>query len=483
MQLWNDYEGKTLAGIFPVETLLSTGGRNAFFATHGRDGRPAVLRLTEALNDQEEMRARYTVIQGIRQPNLVSIEDFGDVIVEGTPLIYVVMEPTQENLAEIVRERPLTVEETGEIAVSLAAALEALHAHGLVHGHMEPASVLAAGTVVKLRSDCVRPVPLGADGESARAKDVFGLADVLTQCFTQSPLQDASDALALPEPYASIVRNVVRGQWGLEQVASELRRFVRSAAPAPASLSSEPAVTVSAPVAAASEALPADTSSPVAPVRLGRTTVRDKASEDPQLPLVYAEPPSRRATRKPGAVSGNTQQAESAARSRWSKPAAQVSSPLVWGAVVLVVCLLALFVWHFSGTESKTHPVVASAAAPAAFAPPPPEQAGRPDGTAHSAAPAAPLPQHAYAEAAPAGGSVWRVVAYTYNMEAQAHAKAKLIAERHSDLRPQVFSRTGRAPYLVTLGGTMTRQQAASMLQHAHSDGLARDIYMQNYSH
>jgi hypothetical protein len=74
------------------------------------------------------------------------------------------------------------------------------------------------------------------------------------------------------------------------------------------------------------------------------------------------------------------------------------------------------------------------------------------------------------------------VVAYTYNVEAQAQAKARVIAERHRDLEPQVYSRTGHAPFLVTLGGPLTQQQAATMRDRARSQGLARDVYMQNYS-
>jgi hypothetical protein len=79
-------------------------------------------------------------------------------------------------------------------------------------------------------------------------------------------------------------------------------------------------------------------------------------------------------------------------------------------------------------------------------------------------------------------GRIWRVVAYTYNVEAQARSKAETIAKRHPDLHPEVFSSTGHAPYLVTLGGPLTEEQAAALRQLARSQGLARDVYMQNYS-
>ncbi len=553
MQLWNDYEGKLLAGTFPIGSLLSTEGRNASFATRHRDGRPAVLRLTEALNDQQEMRARFQAIQRVEQRNLVAIESYGDVEMDGTPLIYLVMEATEENLGEILRERTLTVEETGEVATSLVAALEALHAGGLVHGDLQPSSVLAAGQVVKLRSDCVRAAPEGSAGDRLRSEDVLGLADVLHRCLSQRHLQDASDALALPEPYASIVRNVVRGSWGLEQVASELRRSVRPAAtgsrpvqagavqaapvlPAPAqreSLPSRPAqqngvpaaqvppvagrsvpermapdrMVPDRPDASLSAALPAQApaapggremapaavgslaTAGVSPEEGGRLPIaaasRAKSGrdgglgDDLQLPLVYAAPEGE--PKAAGALSG-----------RWRKPAEDGEGSFApWIAGAAAVLLLVWLLWHFAGGSKAQGGAAVSPAAqlPRAASTTAGSQSVALPGPASRAVPVPARPQAKTvepvakaAELAGSHGQVWRVIAYTYNLEAQARAKAKLVESRHASLRPQVFSRTGHAPYLVALGGALTKAQAEAMLEHARSQGLARDVYMQNYS-
>ena len=45
-----------------------------------------------------------------------------------------------------------------------------------------------------------------------------------------------------------------------------------------------------------------------------------------------------------------------------------------------------------------------------------------------------------------------------------------------------VFSPTGRAPYLVTVGGSMSHDQAEAFRNKARNEGLPRDTYMQNYS-
>jgi hypothetical protein len=72
-------------------------------------------------------------------------------------------------------------------------------------------------------------------------------------------------------------------------------------------------------------------------------------------------------------------------------------------------------------------------------------------------------------------------VAYTYNREDQAQKKRSSVALRHPELRPEVFTPTGRAPYLVTIGGGMSRDEAFAMVQKARAAGLARDTYAQNY--
>jgi Sporulation related domain. len=81
------------------------------------------------------------------------------------------------------------------------------------------------------------------------------------------------------------------------------------------------------------------------------------------------------------------------------------------------------------------------------------------------------------------GRTQWRVVAYTFNKENQAQQKADSLAKRNPSLNPQVFTPNGRAPYLVTVGGLMTREQAEAFKKKALSAGLPHDLYAQNYAH
>jgi predicted lipid-binding transport protein (Tim44 family) len=75
----------------------------------------------------------------------------------------------------------------------------------------------------------------------------------------------------------------------------------------------------------------------------------------------------------------------------------------------------------------------------------------------------------------------WRVVAFTYNHADQAQKKVESIAQKHADLRPEVFAPTGRAPYLVAVGGVMNRDQAFAFVQQVRRQGLPGDTYAQNY--
>ena len=80
------------------------------------------------------------------------------------------------------------------------------------------------------------------------------------------------------------------------------------------------------------------------------------------------------------------------------------------------------------------------------------------------------------------GRTDWRVVAFTYNQESQAQKKASWLLHNHPDMQPEVFSPTGGAPWLVTLGGTMQRDDAYALAKKARSLGLPHDTYAQNYT-
>ena len=435
MQLWNDYEGRTIADIFPLNKLLAPEGRSAFFSTTNGTGTQAVIRLIEAHFDESEILDRWRQVAEIKQPNLVTLKKYGQTVVDGTPLVYALLETTDANLAEILQDRPLTVEETNQIATSLVPALQALHSRNLIHEHIEPANIFAVGEVIKLRSDCIREAPEGQEGLDLKAHDVHNLAIVLLQSLTRQ--RTLPSGTVLPAPFNQIIPNGISGAWDLPQIATALSPGAASPAP-PATRTPPAAAPAPTPIASQPTAPPSPAPKPTPPIPLVRDRIVRPVDPEPSRHLG------------------------------------------LWIATAIGILLLLLLGWYFlhatpsSTTKDTTQPIptpttaVSDAPAPTPASPPPAATA-----TAPSPAPA------------PSSDSrnQWRVVAYTYNHQDQAQQKADLIAKRHPDLNPEVFTPTGHAPFLVTVGGPMSRVQANALKSKAYSDGLPRDIYTQNYTH
>ena len=240
MELWTEYEGRTIDGAFPLTKLLRPEGRSAFFSTLNDAGVPRLIRLIEAHFDEDEILARWREVKGLNHPNILKLEEFGTVVMDDTSLIYAVMEPVDGNLGEVVNRERLTVQETKQIAVSLVAALQTLHGHGFVHEHVAPANVLAVGEVVKLRSDCIREAPAGLEGQALKTRDLHDLAVVLLEALTQQQtLETAARNLPLPAPFDQVVPKAMSGEWGLVEIAAALKVVASPRNPSRAAIAAE----------------------------------------------------------------------------------------------------------------------------------------------------------------------------------------------------------------------------------------------------
>jgi serine/threonine protein kinase len=458
MDFWNDYEGKIIAENYPLEKLLYPEGRSGFFSTRNGTGNLAILRLTESLNDQREMLEQWQVVQRLNHPNLIGILKFGPTVVDEIPLVYAVLEPADATLAEILAERPMTVDETRQIATSVVAALTALHDNGLVHGHLEPASVRAVGETVKLRSDCVRKIQEDLDAKKLKAADVKDLCLLLRQALTQQRSESLTSTVPtpLPIPFDRIVPNGIDGVWGLDEIAAALEPRAAATAAAVATAVAPPRAAVPEPVAPAAEA------PRPAPARVGVEPI------EPGSPVSQREEP-------------------------WSAAPPWWQGKLLWIAA-LVVLLAAIFGWRMlrsstprSAADSApraSNPAPASTTpstpTPQAAAPPAPALPAKPPAASTSIAPTS--ASRGTTHEGSAANEVWRLVVFTYNRQSQAEAKVATIRAKHGSLNPEVFSPSGKAPFLVTLGGPMGRQDAAQLMKKARSEGFPRDSYVQNFT-
>jgi eukaryotic-like serine/threonine-protein kinase len=433
MELWTEYEGRTIDNVFPLTKLLRPQGRSAYFLTSNGTGVPRVIRLVEPHFDEEEILARWRAVAALNHPNLLMLEKFGQVTLDGAPLLYAVMEPVEANLADVLVNQRLTLPDARQLALSLNSALDVLHTHGFVHEHIDPANIYAVGEVVKLRSDCIRECPEGHEGQELKIRDLHDFSVVLLQALTQQrTLEAAGRDLPLPAPFDSIVRKTIRGEWGAPEIAAALE-------PPATPMATRPEI-----VAVLGPAISAPPSTSATP------------SEFPAGPPAEASP---------GLMN---EEAEEHA------PIGIRTKQII--AVGLAIVLGLWLGWHFlSGRPAK----------PANATPASAPQIQAPNSRASSipASAAAPAAQPAITSIPPAESQgQWRVIAYTYNHQDQAQHKAAIIAQAHPDLRPEVFTPTGHPPYLVALGGAINRDEAFALAERARHEGLPRDVYAQNYT-
>ena len=77
---------------------------------------------------------------------------------------------------------------------------------------------------------------------------------------------------------------------------------------------------------------------------------------------------------------------------------------------------------------------------------------------------------------------MWRVIAFTYRNRAGASKKASQVNKPHPDSKRESFPPKEKKGYfLVALGGRMSREDAVRLQKKARTEGVARDVYVQNY--
>ncbi len=232
-ETWKQWEGRTVAGRFPLQSYLGGSDHSAVFLTCRQsaagDSEKAVIKLISVPADAEEQLLRWKLAAELNHPNLIRIFEAGRCELDGTDLLYVVEEYAEENVSQILPERALTAEEVRAMLPPVLRALQFVHHKGCVHGHIHPANILAIGDQVKLSSDALavpgetsrRAVPTSAydPPEAAAVTDVVStaadvwqlgmtLVEVLTQRLpvwgTNAPKVPPTIPGAVPEPFREI---------------------------------------------------------------------------------------------------------------------------------------------------------------------------------------------------------------------------------------------------------------------------------------
>jgi serine/threonine protein kinase len=461
MDLWTEFEGVTIDSAFSLNKLLQTEGRSAFFSTFNAKGESVLIRLIECHFDEDEILARWRGVQTLGHPGILRIDRFGQFRIEEDDItaVYAVFERVDANLGDVLEQGRLTVTDAAQIGVSIASALETLHTHGFVHEHVEPRNIFDVSDSVKLRGDCIRETPEGEAGFEARRRDVYDLALVLTQVLLGMPrLTHGQRQPTLPAPFQDIVRNGMSGEWGLAEIKAALAPF--NAPKARPSATQGAAAAASAFLAATAKArdLAANTFT-------SGTAARPEPRREPP-PWAGSKPAAR-------PLSTGNEPADFELPDSASHPQHPFRHWIALGVFLAIVLLVG---WISTKLLSGKRGSTVAQPAPTAGSTATPSQDP-------SALPSAGSSRPTSTHSAPSQSKTgWRVVAFTYNRKDQAQKKASSLALKHPDLRPEVFSPSGRAPWLVTIGGVQQRDAAYALAHKAPALGLPRDTYAQNYT-
>jgi TonB family protein len=260
MENWKQWQGQVADGKFPLQQYLGGSDHSAVFLTR-REAEPrrAAIKLIPAADKKAESQIlKWKLAMKLPHANLLRIFEAGQCEIDGTKLLYVVMEPAEENLAEVLTQRSLSGEETRVMLPPLLDALNYLHGKGFVHGQIKPANILAIGDQLKLSSDSIspssesaatngatRPVAYGPPGPTSAAvspaADAWSLGMTLIEVLTAHPLawdkrQEPAVPKEIEQPFYDIALNTMKldpnSRWNVDQVKSRLEAKANGRQPA-----------------------------------------------------------------------------------------------------------------------------------------------------------------------------------------------------------------------------------------------------------
>jgi TonB family protein len=256
---WKTWEGRVVEGKFPLRQWLGGSDQSAVFLTE-RPGQAsqkfAIKFIPPPLGDGDVGRqfSRWRSAAQLSHPHLIRIYESGRCQMDGTPLLYVIMEFAEEDLSQVLPQRALSPAEVNDLLPPLLDALSYLHSKGWVHSRIKASNVLAVGDLPKLSSDQVAPpaesagagnrrdvydAPENAAGIVLLASDLWSIGATLVTALTQNPpfegeasQTDPAVPKAIPEPFRGIARECLhvdpKRRCSVEDILARLQPSARS---------------------------------------------------------------------------------------------------------------------------------------------------------------------------------------------------------------------------------------------------------------
>jgi TonB family protein len=232
VQNWKSWEGQTIDDRFRLLQFLHESNDSAVFLTEygEHDPRKAAIKLIpEDAENAPRLLQQWERTAKLSNPHLLRIFASGRCELDNTGWIYVVTEYAEEDLSQVLAQRPITPAEAQEMLEPILDALAYIHANGFVHGRVRPGNIVGVDEQLKLSSDTVCPSGKGNSGlrdpdaydppEFGRvgyspAADIWSLGITLVEAMTQRlPSLEGKEPVVpetIPAPFRDIARQCLR---------------------------------------------------------------------------------------------------------------------------------------------------------------------------------------------------------------------------------------------------------------------------------
>src|SRR5271154_2130894 len=243
--------GQVIDGKFRLGEFVGGDEGSSVFLTDydSPDVRKAAIKLVPAdAPEAAGLLARWRHAAKLSHPHMIRLLDMGRAELDGTAVLYVVMEYAEENLSAVIARRPLAPDEARAILGPVVDALAYVHAKGFVHCRIKPANIMAENELLKISSDGLCRIgefsgsvgkpgaydpPEAAGGRISPAGDVWSLGMTLCEALTQrlpvwERTNQAEPALPsnLPAEFLDLARHCLRRdpqlRWSVADIAVRL---------------------------------------------------------------------------------------------------------------------------------------------------------------------------------------------------------------------------------------------------------------------
>jgi TonB family protein len=253
---WKHWEGQVVAGQFHLRQYLGGSDHSAVFLTESGESEPqkAAIKFIPADPDGAEVQlSRWRQAAKLSHPHVLRIFQVGRCQIGDMNLLYAVTECAQEDLSQILPQRPLTQAEARDMLLPVLDALGYVHAAGFVHGRMKPANIMAVDEQLKISSDGLcragrtvagqsKPgaydAPEFSSAAAAPAGDVWSLGMTLVEGLTQRlPMWERirEEEPSLPDtlhaPFLDLARHCLRRDPSRRWNIADITRWLDPAVP------------------------------------------------------------------------------------------------------------------------------------------------------------------------------------------------------------------------------------------------------------